>query len=405
MSNIGVTLVVARATSAPTFGAFALVYTSYLLGLGISAAISSEPLVMRYSAAGVIELRRAIGSSTAVAFLTGLVAAIVTLVVSIFLGGPVGSAFMALALVFPGLLLQDSWRFAFFAQGRPRQAAINDFIWCGGQALALGITVLAQGEPSIFVLTLAWGAGAWLAALAGMVQARVVPALTRPYHWLRDHADLMPKLLIDFVAMTAVLQVTLYVVALVAGLADVAGLRASQTLLGPLNVVLMASRVFALPEGVRMRHASYGRLLSIARSLAVVLMTVASVWGLATCLLPASVGHSLLGDTWGPARSVLPLMVLLTVARAATVPAVVGLRVLDSPNRILAARALSSPLLFAGGVLGAIAGGAFGAATGLVVTQWVGAWLWWRQFGEAYQDGPPPSTSAPFKGAPLPSVD
>ena len=42
------------------------------------------------------------------------------------LGGTAGAAFFALGLTLPGLLLQDSWRYSFFALGRGSQAFLND---------------------------------------------------------------------------------------------------------------------------------------------------------------------------------------------------------------------------------------------------------------------------------------
>ena len=45
------------------------------------------------------------------------------------LGGTARLAFLALGLTLPGLLLQDSWRYSFFALGRGSQAFLNDMIW------------------------------------------------------------------------------------------------------------------------------------------------------------------------------------------------------------------------------------------------------------------------------------
>ncbi len=391
----------ARATDARAFGAFALVYGTYLFALGVSSAVGSEPLAIRNSASPKSEFQRAVRSSAGTTLLVGCTAALVTVFVGAIIGGSVGQAFLALAVVFPGLLLQDAWRLVFFAQGRPSKAAANDVVWCISQAATFGYVLFRTGRPSVSDLVLAWGIAASVAALFGMVQIGMVPVGGHPRAWLKRHRDLIPQLLLDFLGMTAGLQVTLYVVALVSSLADVAGLRASITLLGPLNVILTASRVFALPEGVRMRHENYQRLFSAARALAFALSAVAAIVGLATCLLPSSVGRALLGETWGPARSVLPIIALLTVARAATFPSMVGLRVLDLPNRILAARLLASPLLFAGGVIGAVVAGGAGAATGLAATQWLGVWIWWRHFGKGYrEDGPSQPALTGSDGAP-----
>lgn len=381
------TVVVARSTDARAFGAFALIYGTYLFALGVSNAVGSEPLVIRYGASTEAKFRCAVRSSVQTTLLVGIASALVTISAGAIIGGLVGAALLALAVVLPGLLLQDAWRLVFFAQGRPSRAATNDLVWCFSQAATFGYVLSRQGRPSVVQLVLAWGAGAAVAALFGMAQIGLVPIAGHSRRWLKDHRDLIPQLLLDFLGMTAGLQITLYVVALVASLAEVAGLRASITLLGPLNVMLTAARVFALPEGVRMKHEAYGRLFPAARSLAILLMGIAAIWGFATFLLPSSVGRALLGDSWDPARSVLPSIVLLTVARAATFASMVGLRVLDAPNRILTARVVSTPLLFAGGVAGATVGGGAGAAIGLAAAQWLCVWVWWRQFGKGYREG------------------
>ena len=38
-------------------------------------------------------------------------------------------AFLALGLILPGLLLQDSWRYSFFALGQGSKAFVNDTVW------------------------------------------------------------------------------------------------------------------------------------------------------------------------------------------------------------------------------------------------------------------------------------
>ena len=45
------------------------------------------------------------------------------------LHGTARLAFLALGLTLPGLLLQDSWRYSFFALGQGSQAFVNDTIW------------------------------------------------------------------------------------------------------------------------------------------------------------------------------------------------------------------------------------------------------------------------------------
>jgi hypothetical protein len=66
----------------------------------------------------------------------------------------VAAAFVALGLVLPALLLQDSWRYAFFANGQGRKAFLNDAVWAVSLVPAM---LLAARDGSVFTFLLAWG--------------------------------------------------------------------------------------------------------------------------------------------------------------------------------------------------------------------------------------------------------
>ena len=81
--------------------------------------------MVRLSATDLRRWRGAVASSTGTATVTSLVAGIVALGVTPLLGGSARLDFFALGLTLPGLLMQDSWRFAFFADGRGALALIK----------------------------------------------------------------------------------------------------------------------------------------------------------------------------------------------------------------------------------------------------------------------------------------
>ena len=58
--------------------------------------------------------------STSTVLLVGMTTGLVCLIAGVVLGGPVGPAFAGLGVVLPLLLVQDGWRYAFFAAGRGR---------------------------------------------------------------------------------------------------------------------------------------------------------------------------------------------------------------------------------------------------------------------------------------------
>ena len=73
-------------------------------------------------------------------------------------------------------MLQDSWRYSFFALGRGSQAFLNDIIWAVTLLPAL-LLLRVTGHASVFWFVSAWGAAATVAAAVGPLQARVMPRL------------------------------------------------------------------------------------------------------------------------------------------------------------------------------------------------------------------------------------
>ena len=128
---------------------------------------------------------------TGTAVTVGLVAGAFVLAAAVLLSGTARLAFLALGLTLPGLMLQDSWRYAFFALGRGGQAFLNDTVWTLTLLPAL-VLLRVTHHGNVFWFVLAWGAAAAVAAAVGPLQARVVPRLSGAWEWVRSHRDLGP---------------------------------------------------------------------------------------------------------------------------------------------------------------------------------------------------------------------
>src|SRR5215831_17034515 len=129
VSNFVVNIYIARTLGAVQYGAFALAYVTSGFALNASRGLATDPLLVRFSGTDLPTWRRAVASCTGTATVVGLAAGTCVLAAAAVLGGTAGDAFLALGLTLPGLLLQDSWRYAFFALGRGSQAFLNDMIW------------------------------------------------------------------------------------------------------------------------------------------------------------------------------------------------------------------------------------------------------------------------------------
>jgi O-antigen/teichoic acid export membrane protein len=379
LTNFALGLLAARALSATEFGSFALVFATYLLALGAVRATSSEPFVIRFAAVSHAEWKRGADSATATALLLGVVAGLGCIVASAFVGEHLGKGLLALGVTMPGLLLQDTWRFTFFANRKGIAAFTNDLVWA--LALAVGVAVLlVSGVASVGWLVLVWGGAGTLAGLFGMFQASVVPVPGRTLQWLHEQKDLIPRYLGEYAVTNVVGQLTAFGVGTIAGLAEVGALRAGQLLLGPLNVLYMGVTMVAVPEGVRVLLESGPRLMRACRRLSVLLASCALVLGTVMWALPDRLGLALLHQNWaGAHRLVLPLAVGMA-AVGVVLGAGIGLRALAAARLSLRARLLVAPLSMAGGLGGAALNGAMGAAWGLALAFIAGGVVWWRYF-------------------------
>lgn len=402
LTNVALGILVARAAAPAEFGAFSLAFTSYVLALGVARALSSEPLAVRYSAASSPRWLDATASAAGIALVVGLCAGAACALAGWIAGGTAGGVFVTLAVLLPGLLVQDVWRYAFFAHGRGRAACVNDFVW----ALVLLVAVLGlemTGRTSAAWLIFAWGGSANAAALTGVLQARTAPAPQRVVGWLRAQRDLGPRYLGEFAAVSGSGQLAFYGIGAVGGLVAAGSIRASQILLGPLNVLFLGTSLVAVPWGVRTLSSSVRRLRDAAVVLSAALVGVSVAWGVVLLALPDRAGVQLLGRSWAHANPLfLPLALSMAGLGAATGPAT-GLRSLAAARRSLRAQLLASPLVVVGGVAGAAAGGALGAAWGLALGYWAGAGIWWRQFNAAvacWQPEDEPSRDGQVRSAP-----
>ena len=159
LTNFAVNIFIARALGAVPYGAFSLAYVTYWFALNASRGVSTDPLLVRFSGVDHRAWRRAVRQCTGTAASAGLVTGIAVLLTALLLHGTLRGAFLALGLTLPALLVQDSWRFSFFASGRGGLALINDAIWA---VVLIPLLMLAKAthHVSVFWFVFAWGISA-----------------------------------------------------------------------------------------------------------------------------------------------------------------------------------------------------------------------------------------------------
>lgn len=382
-TNAGLSIVVARSVGASEFGAFSIAFLVFSFLVGLCRASVTDPLIVRFSGVDAAALsdagRRAAGASLVVGVVGGLLSAAAATVV----GESLRLALLALAVVLPGLLVQDAWRQMFFAAGRPKAAAVNDSVWAVSQAVLLG-AVLVLDEATILPLTLAWGGAAGIAAVVGAVQAGGAPRPRSALGWLREHRDLNGELAVAYSVNMGAVHLTMTLVGVIGGLAAVGALRAAQVLLGPLQVLFPGLRSFALP--VLSRRVALGRpaLLRPAVALSAVAGSAAVAWIALLLLVPDRWGEALLGDSWSLAREVLPAVGATTVLVGAAFGAMLLLRAMSRGGSLLRANLVQAPLILVLGCAGAYVDGARGAALGLAAAHLAGFALVWLAVARAW---------------------
>ncbi len=200
-------IVVARELGALEFGAFSLAWVTYGVVVNISRGLGTDPLAVRFSGVERPLWRTAVASSSGMAIAVGLILGAACAAVGALLGGHTGAGFIALGIVLPGLMLQDSWRFAFFTSGQGGKAFVSDITW----ALALvPLLYLASQDASVTRFVLAWGGAGAFAALVSGLQAGIMPRVSRALHWFRDHRDLSVRYLTENLTISGAYQLRMY---------------------------------------------------------------------------------------------------------------------------------------------------------------------------------------------------
>ena len=379
LTNFAVSIYVARVLGATQLGAFSLAYVTYGFMLNASRGLATDPLLVRFSGAELPVWRKAVANCTGTAALVGLASGVCAIVASLFLHGTASRAFLALGITLPGLLLQDSWRFAFFALGRGSQAFLNDLIWVVVMFPALFL-LNRGGHADVFWFVFTWGAAATVAAAAGPLQAKVLPRLHGTRKWISSTRELGLRYLLEGTANSASTQLRNYGVGLLLGLTALGYVQASSTLMGPFMVIFFGMGLVTLPEATRVLRRSPRHLPLFCMGVSGGLAVAGLAWGLILLFaLPRGLGNWILPNLWRPTYPlVLPLTISI-VGGCVSAGAGCGLHALGAAKRSLRAMVLGSAVYVICGVAGAAAGGVEASMQGIAVAGWVGAAFFWLE--------------------------
>lgn len=394
LSNSALTIIVARAVSANVFGAFALSFTVYQFLIAVTRSLTGQPLAVRYSACTPEQLRASAGYATGFAACLGVTCGTLCVAAGAVVGGDVGGALIAMGIVTPGVLLQDTWRNVFIVAARPSAAVVNDLCW--GLLQLLGVVwVAGRGTNASFAYVLVWGAsGALAAAFASRQFGGTLPQLRSALRWLRSTWDLSRFFIAAGLALNGANQIALVAAASLGSVTDVGAVRAAQVLLGPVNLIAISLYTFALPEFARRPWLTSRQQLRWGLILSSGLAAVDAAWGLGLLLLPRATGAALLGETWAHARGALPGSIAAAAGIGLTTGPAIILRCHEHVRvafRISAAQGMGIVVM---GLAGVRLDGSAGLAWGLAVASWgvLPVW-WWHGWHSARAPMPQPRES------------
>jgi len=374
-SNFLATIIAAKVLSAENFGAFALAVAVALVVVFLARGLASDPLSTAHASDSPEELRAAARMAAATTLFVTSACSVVTAVVGLAIGGVAGPVLVALAVVLPGLAIQDLLRFVLIIGGHAKRTFLNDLFWLVVQVPLMALAG-ATGSGAI-VMLLAWGVAGNLAALLGFWQTRTPlggPGAIRP--WLGRHRNLWPFFVLDNLVYQAINLVLVIVIALTSTLAQVGGFRAAMTIYAPLAIIGRGVVGVAVPELARRRDDPVA-VRRLGLLIAWALTPLAVIGAGLTQLIPDHVGASILGDSWSMAEPLLLLAGAVTAVSLFTVGTVAGIRALGAGREGLTARILVSLVAIAFGSVGAVVDGAYGALMALALSSPLQIATWW----------------------------
>jgi O-antigen/teichoic acid export membrane protein len=297
-------------------------------------------------------------------------------------------------------MLQDSWRFSFFAAGRGFQAFLNDSIW-GLTLVPVLIMLGATHHANVFTFTLAWGATGGIGALAGIVQARLIPRPGTAWKWLTEHRDLGPRYLLEGTSSSLVLQVRGYTIGSILGLAAVGYIQAAVTLMGPMTILNLGMGLVTIPEGARVLRRSPRKLPLFCVLVSGGLALAGLAWGVVLLVaVPRGLGAWLLHSAWQPVYPLVLPQVFYLVGGAVSAGAATGLHALGAARLSLRVSLLGAALAIIGAVIGAFVGTA-GTIYGMGAAAWLTALVTWLAFRKAFRGYDAESATAEHEPKPI----
>ena len=357
-TNFVATIVAARFLGPRGLGIVAVGLAIAFFFLAIGRGFVGEPLLVLGERS---DTRGALTAGVVLGFGGSLLAGIAA-----FFLRDIRSTLLVLVPLLPALLYQDGARYAAFSARRPMIALQSDLTWACLQAIGL-LAIAVTGSASAASVLGTWTLGTIGGALFGGVRLHANLSAAAVRTWFAQARALSGWLAAQALVGQAGIQIAVLLLAATAGVEVAAGIRAAQTLLGPLALVLATFPVMIL--GDMSEAGSVRDLRGLRKQVIKVTALTTSIGALFALALIAS-RRFIITTFFGPSfQELSPISVPVALAGLALAAAVgpgLGTRALGAGRGVFASQAVATaagiPMILLLGRAGGAVGATWGAA-------------------------------------------
>lgn len=370
VTNLALSLLVARISSPEAFGALGIVTAVYLLEVGLSRGAISDPYTVL--SAGYEDDRRR--DAISAAFRTGLALSAVHALAGLLFDGSLRTFLLTYAALTLGLVVQDAARMMLIANGLVAQALVSNLLWAAVQVALSGFAIAADSGQLILV---AWAVGGWVSAAYCLFRLGCWPLAQGDWRrWFRDHRRLALSWSAEQISQNGLFQMLMWTIGLVAGLEAVGSYRGALVLVGPATIVIGGLLQLLLRSATQRARAGGGVLAPFVGRTTAELGALSSLVLLPLLLIPDTVGEWLLGESWDGARTVLPYAIAARILASMVAGLVLGLRATAEYRTMLKLRLASGFVILAAGTAAAAMWDVVAASAAVAAVNLVSLPLW-----------------------------
>lgn len=367
LGNLSISIAVARIAEIEELGQFAVAFAVYALATGFVRSAVVEPLSANFPS------RADFRNLSKRASVLGIIFGAAAFLVGVSIGHPY---LVIVGMSIHGSILYEYIKLVSQASMNARVGVLQESLWLVVSLAAATLTVLGTISPLA-------GFACWIgvSAVLGYLFAAGLSISLLPA-WTNSSVSGRTSISFgsDFLLGSGAAQISMTLLAGLAGNPVVGALRGAGTLFGPITIIVNSARALLIPVVSRFRRSDDASLMSnsIAVSTLLVLTTVPLL--LLICFLPGSVGELVLGANWSHSAPLLPFLAAeLLFSVMSTVP-FAGHRSHDAGRRTLLLRSFLAPLRLLVVVPAGIGFGALGAAIAMAFVSAVSSMSWWFSY-------------------------